>query len=58
MFQILIDLSYDPLTINDESGEMQTVDTASLWALSIEIISYPLMFQILMDLSKDPLTNN
>ncbi len=55
MFQILIELSPDPLMIYLESVDIHTLFTSSSWASSIDLISFPSMFQILMDLSSDPL---
>ncbi len=54
MFQIIIDLSSDPLMIYLESADTHTLITWEPWAFS-DLISFPLMLQILMDLSSDPL---
>jgi hypothetical protein len=50
MFQILIDLSSDPLMMYLESAEIHTPVTELSWALSIDLIRFPSMFQILIDL--------
>jgi hypothetical protein len=55
MFQILIDLSADPLMMYLVLLEMQTLNISSSCALFIVLICFPLLFQILMDLSADPL---
>ncbi len=55
MSQILIDLSLDPLMMYKESAVIHTLLTDSSWALSIYLISFPLIFQIFIDLSLDPL---
>ncbi len=55
LFQILIDLSVDPLIMYYSSADIHKLVIESSWALSIYLMSFPLIFQILIDLSLDPL---